>query len=136
MPDEDIETTEEVSEPDGAGGDTEPEDDDKTYPAEIVRKLRKESANYRGRAKTAEARVEELGRALFTARVEATGKVASAAEIPYDADILDDPDAISQAVDDALAKRPYIKARRVSGDVGQGDRGKPTAPADFSLLLR
>jgi hypothetical protein len=106
----------------------------KTFPLDYVEKVRRESAGYRDRAKTAEARADELARALFTARVTATGKVENPAEIAYNADILDDADALSQAIDDAITERPYIKARKVTGSVGQGSRGDDVA--QFSLLHR
>jgi hypothetical protein len=113
--------------------DPEPEaavdEEQQTYPAKIVKDLRKENANFR-------ERLQQLSRALFAERVKATGKVENPGEIPYNADILDDADAINQAVDAAIAERPYIKARKVTGDVGQGQRSKTAAPQDFSMLLR
>ncbi|BCO71432.1 hypothetical protein [Mycobacterium intracellulare] len=115
---------------DGAEGDTEPDAFDRPY----VEKIRKESAGYRDRAKTAEARVDELSRALFAAHVAATGKLENPAEIEYNADIVDDADAINEAIDAAIAQRPYIKARRTVGNVGQGIKGDSTA--EFSLLDR
>ncbi|MDX1873986.1 hypothetical protein SBI67_17835 [Mycolicibacterium sp. 120266] len=104
--------------------------------AEVLAKVRREAKNLRERAKAAEARADELARALFTARVAATGKVENAAEIPFDADVLDDDDALTAAIDAAITERPYIKARKVSGDIGQGVRGDQTGPKDFSGLLR
>lgn len=114
--------------------DTSTELDEATQ--ENLRKLRSESKNLRERAKAAEARADELARALFTARVAATGLVANAAEIPFDADVLDDADALTAAIETAIADRPYIKARKVYGDAGQGDRGNVTGPKDFSGLFK
>jgi hypothetical protein len=124
-------TTPEVD-PVGAEGDTE------MFPREVVEKLRRENASYCDRAKSAEARTDELARALFTARVAATGKVDPSAvtEVRFDADILDDPDAIAQAVDNAIAERPFIKARKVSGDAGQGERGEGAGATTFADLFR
>jgi hypothetical protein len=138
MADEDDPVTGDELTGDERDDDTHQDDDDaQTYPARVVRDLRNENAKHRTRAKDAEARAEELGRALFISRVEATGKVENAAEIPYNADILDDPDAIAEAVDAAIAERPYIAKRKVQGSIGQGERGRHvTAPQDFSALLR
>lgn len=77
-----------------------------------------------------------MSRALFTSRVEATGKLASTDDLPFDAALLDDPDALNAAVDELIAKRPHYAKRKVSGGVGQGERGHKTAPQDFSALLR
>ncbi|MHA3019524.1 hypothetical protein ACXPWS_04545 [Mycobacterium sp. BMJ-28] len=114
--------------------------------AEKLDKLRREARNLRDRAQAAEARVteletvqsraDELARALFTARVAATGKVQNPAEVPFDADLVDDSDALAAAIDAAITERPYIKARNLSGDAGQGERGNTTGPKDFSGLFR
>ena len=118
-------------EPDAAEGDTD------VFPRKVVEDLRRESASYRDRAKTAEARAEELSRALFTARVAATGRLENPAEINYNADILDDIDAINAEIDSAIDARPYIKARpQAQGNVGQGHRGEHSAAPTFADLLR
>lgn len=110
------------------------QDDAETYPAEVVRKLRDESAGYRTRARDAEARADELARALFTARVAATGKLTDATDLEFDAEILGDPDKIAAAVDSLLGSKPHLRARKVSGDAGVGRRGDDTG--SFSLLNR
>ncbi|MBI3227181.1 MAG: hypothetical protein HYZ39_19205 [Mycolicibacterium cosmeticum] len=107
-----------------------------TFPRAVAEKLRKESATYRDRAKTAEARVDELSHALFQARVAATGKLADATDIAYNAKLIDDPEALVVAIDDLLSRKPHLKARSTTGDIGQGQRGDETAPTDFSTLFR
>jgi hypothetical protein len=109
--------------------------DENADTADALAKVRREAHNLRERTKAAEARADQLARALFTARVAATGKVSNPAEIAYDADLLDDADALNAAVDAAIAERPYIKSRKVSGDAGQGQHGQ-TAPLDFSGLFK
>ncbi|MDG4669190.1 hypothetical protein [Mycobacterium sp. 236(2023)] len=109
-------------------------DDAETFPAHVVKELREKNGKYRTRARDAEARVDELSRALFTARVTATGKLASADELEYNAELLDDDDALNAAIDDLLVKRPHYAARKVTGDVGQGLKGK--REEKFSLLGR
>ncbi|BBY82020.1 hypothetical protein H7I53_10330 [Mycolicibacterium pulveris] len=106
--------------------------DDTAFSREYVEKLRKESAGYRDRAKSAETRVDELSRQLFTAKVAATGKLADATDLEYNPELLDDDDALSAAIDALTESKPHLKARKVTGDVGQGDRGKPEEA--FSLL--
>ena len=116
--------------------DTE-DQDDTTYPAKVVKDLRKESASYRERAKTAESRVDELSRALFTAKVEATGKLHSVDDLKFDAALLDDADALDDAIEALIASHPHYAKRKISGNIGQNERGTAkTAPQDFSSLLR
>jgi hypothetical protein len=112
------------------------EDTEDTFPRHVVTDLRKEAAGYREKARTAETRADELSRALFTARVAATGKLADPSDLEYDPDIVDDPDAISAAADQLLADKPHLGSRTPRGDIGQGSRGKQSAPVDFSALFR
>lgn len=114
------------------GSKTEEWPDDTTFSREYVEKLRKESAGYRDRAKSAESRIDELARQLFTAKVMASGKLADATDLEYNAELLDDDDALAAAIDALTESKPHLKARKVTGDVGQGDRGKPEEA--FSLL--
>ncbi|GAB7068766.1 hypothetical protein H7J06_05925 [Mycobacterium hodleri] len=109
--------------------------EDDTEP--LVRKLRDESAKYRTRAKDAEARIHTLSRELFALKVAALDKLADATDLEYNADFLDDPDALALAVDELLEKRPhYAKRNRPNGAVGQGDRGDSVAAPTFAALLQ
>lgn len=130
-----LESTESGETPDGGVTTPAPPDDGDTFPREVVEKLRREAAGYRDRAKTAEAHAEELSRALFTARVAATGKLADPTDLPYTAELLDDTDALTSAVDALIAAKPHLKARRVSGDAGQGVRGHDQPLPTFSSLF-
>jgi hypothetical protein len=109
-------------------------DDGQTFPAEYVQKLRKESAGYRDRAKTAEAGLDAALHELFNARVQATGKLADAEDLPYDAELLADEDKLTAAIDELIKRKPHLAARKVSGSVGQGVTGNREEP--FSLLGR
>lgn len=108
-----------------------------TNPAEQdeLAKVRREARILRDRTKAAEARADELGRALFTALVAATGRVENPTEIAYEAGLLADPDAIHAAIDAEIERRPYIRSRKIAGDVGQGRNANPTGPQDFSGLF-
>ncbi|PJE07566.1 MAG: hypothetical protein CK429_24730 [Mycobacterium sp.] len=110
--------------------DAEPDTFDRSY----VEKIRRESAGYRDRAKTAEARADELARALFATRVAATGKLADPTDLSYDPEALDDADKLAAAIDALTQAKPHLRARKPSGSVGQGITGD-TAP-EFSLLDR
>ncbi|MCK8644398.1 hypothetical protein [Mycobacterium colombiense] len=106
-----------------------------------LRKLRKENAGLRERAKAAEARAartDSLAARLHTAQVAATGKLADPADFPYnpDADLLDDSEAFNQAIDEFLEAKPHLRSRTPRGDVGQGNRGKPEEPVNFLNILK
>jgi hypothetical protein len=120
--------------PDATEGDTEPIGDEQTYPAAVVRKLRDENAKARNRIRDAESRVDELSRALFQARVAATGLLADATDLEYSADLLDDSEGLAGAINSLIGSKPHLKARKVSGDAGLGNRGD--SAAEFSLLNR
>ncbi|GFG94279.1 hypothetical protein [Mycobacterium timonense] len=106
-----------------------------------LRKLRKENAGLRERAKAAEARAartDSLAARLHTAQVAATGKLADPADFPYnpDADLLDDSEAFHQAIDELLEAKPHLKSRVPKGDVGQGNRGTTHEPVNFHNVLK
>lgn len=104
-------------------------------------KLRDKNAKYRNRAKDAEARADaaekladERGRALFHARVSASGKLADAEDLPYSEALLTDDEALTTAIDELITKRPHYASRKPTGDVGQGTTGKEPQP--FRLMDR
>lgn len=109
----------------------EPDDDAQTFPRAYVEKLRQENGRYREQAKTA----DDLAHRLHTAITAATGRLAAPDELTFDPAHLDDEDALTAAIDDLLARKPYLAARRPSGDVGQG--ASPVAPTvDLGGILR
>lgn len=105
--------------------------------SEALDKARREAKNLRDRAKTAEARVDELSRTVFALKVTALDKLADPGDFDYDADLIDDDEALAAAVDELISRRPhYAKPRKPNGSVGQGQRGNNTGPQNFSSLLR
>ena len=94
-----------------------------SFPRSYVEKLRDKNHNYRTRARDAEQRAEQLARELFTARVERLGRLADPSDLPYDAELLDDPDALGEAVSELLTARPHLAARRAAGNIGQHEHG-------------
>lgn len=134
-------TTPEAPETDepGEGEVTTPEDNDngdEPISVEAARKLRSEAKTLRERAKTAEARADELAQRLHTALVEQDGRLHDPRDLPYRPENVEDPDALTAAIDALLEDRPHMRARKTAGDIGQGVRGEPTAPVDFSALFR
>ena len=113
----------------GDADDSSDEDGDaETFPRAVVERLRAGNARYRQRAGQAEALAERLHVEL----VRSTGRLADPTDLPFDEAHLDDPEALAGAVEDLLARKPHLAARRPSGDIGQGNRGP--ASGSFSLL--
>lgn len=108
-----------------------------TFPRTYVEDLRKESAGYRDRAKQAEERAEALARRLHAALVRATGNLVDPDALTFDAEHLDNDQKLSAAIEALTEAKPYLKARKVAGDAGQGPRGgSETAPSWADLFKR
>jgi hypothetical protein len=108
-----------------------PEREPETFPREYVAKLRDESARHRQRA----ADRDDLAQRLHGALVAATGRLADPSDLTFDDAHLDDPDALSAAIEHLLARKPHLANRRPVGDVGQGVASSEGA-VDLAGLLR
>jgi len=106
-----------------------------TFPRPYVEKLRTESAGYRERAKTAEERADTLAHRLHAALVTATGKLVDPDALPFDAEHLDDDEKLSAAIEQLTTAKPYLKARKATGDAGQGPRGSGTPALSWADLF-
>ncbi|WP_348727427.1 hypothetical protein [uncultured Mycolicibacterium sp.] len=120
---------------DATDGDTKPDDEPETYPASVVKDLRDKNAKYRTRARDAEARADSLAERLHAELVRADGRLADPADLPSNAEHLDDAEALTAAIDALLAERPHYAARKVTGSVGQGITGKSAAAPTWSNLF-
>lgn len=119
--------------------DTDPSEDDETdsdatsFSRTYVEKLRRENAGYRERANNADA----LAQRLHTSLVAATGRMADPTDLAFDAAHLDDDETLKTAIDELLSKKPHLASRRVTGDIGQGNRGSAAdAPVNLADILR
>jgi hypothetical protein len=107
--------------------DTEPE----VFPRSYVEDLRRENGKYRQRAQ----RADELAHRLHTELVRATGKLADPTDLPFDESHLDDNETLTAAIDELLARKPHLAARRPIGEIGQG--AKPSSGSvDLAAILR
>lgn len=116
-------------------GDTPAPDEDAgepdTFPRSYVEELRRENGKYRQRAQE----FDSLANRLHTELVRATGKLADPTDLPFDAEHLDDPDKLTAAIEELLARKPHLAARRPAGDIGQGPSA-PAAGVDLAAILR
>jgi hypothetical protein len=112
--------------------DADDEEQPETFPREYVEKLRKESAGYRERA----GQADQLAERLHTALVAATGRLADPTDLPFDVGHLDDAEALTAAIDELVERKPHLKTRRPSGDVGQGAGGAKGTDVNLADLLR
>ena len=106
-------------------------DDPETFPREYVVKLRDESAKYRQKA----ADRDDLAARLHAALVTATGRLADPSDLAFDDAHIDDPEALTAAIDNLLTCKPHLATRKPTGDVGQGATGTGDT-ADLASLLR
>jgi len=113
----------------------EPDGTPSTFPREVVEELRRENGKYRQRAQQADnmaERADNLGQRLHTELVRATGKLADPTDLPFDAEHLDSPEKLTEAIELLLSNKPHLATRKPAGDIGQGQRGSAAEP--FSLL--
>lgn len=109
-------------------GDAHPE----TFPREYVEQLRKEAAEARQKAKKA----DDYARALFAARVAATGRLADPSDLPFGPELVDDTDALTSAIDELLQAHPHYASRTPQGDIGQGVGAASQDDVDLAGILR
>ncbi len=112
----------------GAADDEDQGDDAETFPRAYVEELRQQNGKYRQRAQ----RADTLAQRLHTELVKATGRLADPTDLEFDEAHLYDPDALTEAINDLLERKPHLASRRPTGDIGQGQRGSAAEP--FSLL--
>lgn len=123
--------------PDDEQADDEDHDGD-TFPRPYVERLRARSAGYRTAAKESAARVGELERDLFTERVRALDVLADPADLPFTAELLDDPDALRAAVDALVSKSPHYRRRGIASarDTGSRERGDARDTVSLTGIMR
>lgn len=109
-------------------GETDGASIEETFPRKVVEDLRQEAGKHRQRAQRAEHR-------LHLELVRATGRLQDPEDLPFNTEHLDDPQALTAAIDELLSRKPYLASRKPVGDIGQG----PTPPAgsvDLAAILR
>lgn len=122
--------------PTDASAALEPDTDARTFDATYVERLRTEAADYRVKAKRADA----LARQVVEAYVEGAGRLHDPADLPWSDDYLDgdglvDTDKVRAAIDDLITRKPYLAARRPVEPLPQGARPEP-ARVNLATILR
>src|SRR5690625_2805680 len=104
-------------------GDDQRDDDDQgnddTFPRSYVQRLRERSNGYRLQLRERESEVDKLQRQLFAERLQRLDLVVDHDAVPYDPALLDDDDALQEHIEGLLADKPYLRKRKVSGNIGQ-----------------
>lgn len=108
------------------------EEEPDTFPRSYVEELRQENGKYRQRAQ----RADDLAHRLHKSLVASTGRLQDPEDLEFNEDHLDDPEALTAAVDDLLQAKPHLAPRRPRGDVGQGITSAPTDTVDLAGILR
>lgn len=112
------------------------EDKDTKFDLKYVEKLRKEAGDNRVKAKEQEETIDKLKRRLFLNEVKGLGKLADPTDLPYDAELVDDPDKLKEAVDDLLARKPHLGRRVPNGDAGLGVGSEHSSGVDILGMMR
>jgi hypothetical protein len=112
------------------------EENHDTFPRQVVEDLRRESAGYRERAKTAEARVTELAQQRHESLVRLDGRLQDFTDLPFDPDAVLEAEAIAETITELIGAKPHLKSRKPTGDIGQGMRGADGAPFSFIDAIR
>ena len=99
---------------------------------DTIRKLRKENAAARVKARETAA----LARKVHTALVVADGRLVDPDALPFDSEHLTDAEKLSAAIEALTDAKPYLRARKVAGDAGQGDRGSTDSDVSLIGLMR
>lgn len=100
-----------------------------------VRDLRREAANYRTQLRAEQDRARDLEQRLHAELVRSTGRLADPSDLAYDAEHLDDADALTAAIDELLESKPHLAKRTPRGSIGQGE-GDNTPTTDLASILR
>lgn len=116
--------------------DQEEDTKEQTFDRQYVEKLRKEAGDNRVKAKEQEEVIDKLQRRLFLNEVKGLGKLADPTDLPYDAELVDDPDKLKEAVDDLLARKPHLGRRVPNGDAGLGVGSEHSSGVDILGMMR
>lgn len=112
------------------------EDDDQgeddTFPRSYVQRLRERSNGYRLQLRERESDVAALQRQLFAERLQRLDLVVDADAVAFDPALLDEPNALQEHVEQLLDAKPYLRKRKVSGNIGQ--HSNTSDKGGFSLL--
>lgn len=107
-----------------------------TFDRDYVEKLRSKSASYRLRMKDAESQVSTLQRQLFTERLQRLDMVVDPDAVPYDPALLEDEQTLVDAIEELLQSKPYLRKRKVAGNIGQHTSQDGPAPVSLLSVLR
>lgn len=106
------------------------------YRHAYVSKLRGEAAAHRANARAAQQLADDRAAELWTFRVDALGVLADPTDLAFDADALDDTDAIRAAAAELVERKPHLRARGIRHRAGQGEGGDNEGSVSLAGMLR
>lgn len=109
-----------------AEGESEPDEDGRTFDYNYVKGLREEAKSWRIKA----AKADELQARLHAELTKADGRLADPQDLPFDADHLADSQKHADAITELLNTKPHYATRKpIPGStIHQGPVGAPVAP--------
>ena len=111
--------------------DPEPEDDDDG--ADDRSRANGEAAKYRRQRNEQRQRADDYGTRLFHALVAQDGRLTDPTDMPVDMDLLDDPEALDEAIGALVEKKPHLKRRRFDA-IGSHERDERPAVSLAGIL--
>jgi hypothetical protein len=116
-------------------GQADTEEAVQTFDAEYVKSLRAEAAEYRVKAKRAEA----LAKQALTAMVSADGRLIDPSDLAYNEewhskDGALDAQAITAAIDALVEAKPHLARKRPTAPIAQGVRTHKSEPNLLQLI--
>lgn len=126
------------------GEETPPEDDesselqdDDDTPAggdDEIAQLRNEAAKRRRQRNEERDRADALSRRLFTELVRNTGILIDPDDMPFNPELLEDPDALQSAAEEYAESKPHLRARRYTP--AGGNHRQDTPAVSLGSILR
>jgi hypothetical protein len=106
-----------------------------TFDAEYVKSLRAEAAEYRVKAKRADA----LAKQALTALVKADGRLIDPSDMEFSEDLLSkdgtvDAQALEAALDALIDAKPHLARKRPTAPLAQGVRAHKSEPNLLQLI--
>lgn len=99
-----------------------------------ISQLRNEAAKRRRQRNEERDRADALGRRLFTELVRSTGILIDPDDMPFNPELLEDPDALKTAAEEYAESKPHLKARRYTPT--GGNHRQDTPAVSLGSILR
>lgn len=112
--------------------DTTPDQGEKSERDKYISELRAEAKKYRLRAKDRDA----VAHRLHTELVRGTGRLVDPSDLPFRDEHLADTDAMTEAIDELLRRKPHLGKRTPASSPGQGITNKTEGVSILGMMRK